>query len=184
MVGIASKVRAAIAPFVDNLLWVGVVGALLASGFGLAILVASLTGRTLDVVDNGGRATLLANPISTGNIEVSSGLPGSANAVTDDQAMKAAQDLRQAIDELAAKEPNPNAQTAPPSLLQGDSALVEETSSIATEKVDKSGGPRKAVQRRGKSIAQRDPSSKYHEVPKGTEKMFDANWQSKAFAFE
>jgi hypothetical protein len=182
--GIASTVRAAVAPLANNLLWVGVVGVLLAGGLGLAILVASLPSRTPDVVDNGGGAMLPGNSISTGDVEVSSGLPGGADGATGGDAMKGGQDLRQAIDELASLEPNPHAQTLPPPLLQGDSPLVEETSSIATENVDKSGGPRKAVQRRGKSIAQRDPSRKYHEVPKGTEKMFDANWQSKAFAFE
>jgi hypothetical protein len=61
---------------------------------------------------------------------------------------------------------------------------LDETSSVGTEDPEKGVGPRKRVQRRAKSIAQRDSSSKYHQVPKGTEKMFDANWQSKAFAFE
>jgi len=59
---------------------------------------------------------------------------------------------------------------------------IEETSSIGTEDPAKS-GPHKSIQR-AKSVAQRGLSNKYHQVPKGTEKMFDANWQSKAFAYE
>ena len=44
------------------------------------------------------------------------------------------------------------------------------------------------VQRRAKPTAMSAPerlsSDRYHQVPRGTEKMFDQNWQSKAFLYE
>ena len=44
------------------------------------------------------------------------------------------------------------------------------------------------VQRRAKptamSVPERLSSDRYHQVPRGTEKMFDQNWQSKAFLYE
>jgi hypothetical protein len=44
------------------------------------------------------------------------------------------------------------------------------------------------VQRRAKPTAVSTPerlsSSRYHQVPRGTEKMFDQNWQSRAFLYQ
>jgi len=194
--GIASKLNGAIAPFANNLVWVRAsLGALFASGLGLAILVALVTGQTLDAADDGGPATRFANSLSRGGSDhLSKGLPGGAHATTNGAAVIDARDLHQAIDELTATEltdggsaePNADSKTAGLSTTAPDATrpLVEETSSIAIDNSDKSGGPRKHVQRGGKSISQRESSIKYHQVPKGTEKMFDANWQSKAFAFE
>jgi hypothetical protein len=192
---IASKVRAVIAPFADNLVWVRItLGALLASGIGLAIFMAFVISRTLDSDDEDHLARRLATSVSTGAINsVSQGLPGSANAVTDGSATIGARDLREAIDELTAKGPSGDGAaeasveggTARPSPTVIDALRApDETSSVGTEDPDKRVGLPKRIQRRAKSIAQRDSSSKYHQVPKGTEKMFDANWQSKAFAFE
>ena len=88
MYAIASKVRAVIAPFADNLVWVRItLGALLASGIGLAIFMAFVISRTLEADDEGHLAGRLATSVSTGAINsVSQGLPGSANAVTDGSA--------------------------------------------------------------------------------------------------
>lgn len=189
MYGIASRVRAAIAPFANNLLWVRItLGALFASGLGLAVLMAFVTSRTLDVADDGQLAARFATSVSTGAINsVSKSFPGSGNAVTNGAAMRDAQDLREAIEELTAKGLSDDGATE--ASAEGGTAIdalrpIEETSSIGTENPGKSGGPHKSIQRRAKSVAQRSSSNKYHQVPKGTEKMFDANWQSKAFAYE
>jgi hypothetical protein len=48
--------------------------------------------------------------------------------------------------------------------------------------------PNPQVQRRAKPTAVSTPerlsSSRYHQVPRGTEKMFDQNWQSRAFLYQ
>lgn len=49
-------------------------------------------------------------------------------------------------------------------------------------------GPNPQVQRRAKPTAVYTPerlsASRYHQVPRGTEKMFDQNWQSRAFLYQ
>jgi len=159
----------------------------------MAVLVALVTSRPLDVVDDGGLATRFANSLSTAGANARpDSLPTSTN-VNNRGAMKDTQRLREAIDELMAKGlsddgsvlPNAVGETATLSPIDTSRAVVDETSSIATQNSHKSGGnPRKRIQRRAKAIAQRDPSNKYHQVPKGAEKMFDANWQNKAFAYQ
>jgi hypothetical protein len=159
-----------------------------ASGLGLAILMALMTSRTLDLVDAGHLAARFANSVSTSAItSVSKSFSGSGNAVTNGAAMIDAQDLREAIEELTAKGLSDDGATE--ASAEGGTAIyalrpIEETSSIGTEDPGNSGGPQKSIQRRAKSVAQRGSSNNYHQVPKGTEKMFDANWQSKAFAYE
>jgi hypothetical protein len=47
--------------------------------------------------------------------------------------------------------------------------------------------PNPQLQRRTRptiSIPERFSSSRYHQVPRGTEKMFDQNWQKRAFSYQ
>ncbi len=82
-----------------------------------------------------------------------------------------------------------NKDTETPAPSTSDKAHPLKTMTIEVEGHDVgSSVEKKHVQRRAKSTAtsvpERFSANRYHQVPRGTEKMFEQNWQSKAFLYE
>ena len=188
----------------------GFLPALFAGGLGLAVLAGPVTCPTCDPVHADGRldAERIAAPISTATISAAPDrVPGSAPAMSAAETTLRAGKLPDTIEELGDKGP-PGAEIAatvegePETPLPpvGDTMLPsKDITSVKPEEPALRGNPvHKQVsinQRRVKdrttatlTAASSAPKlyspNKYSQVPGWAVKMFETNWQNKAFAYQ
>jgi len=92
----------------------------------------------------------------------------------------------ESLSDIATVRVEKQTETLPPAI--GAAHLAKSPASEVAGRATGSSLQSPHVQRRAKpsamSVPERLSSERYHQVPRGTEKMFDQNWQSKAFLYE